>query len=138
MPLVMQHATAVQLGHLETLANRMLDKARNGETFEDEDREFHLTLYGPLKNTFLTRLVELFWEVFHRLNGSAGLPHWSMEQTALDHLKILEAMRSGQPQQAQEALRAHFGQINERLSEPSEPPVSVADIETTEPADTPY
>ncbi|GAA5502924.1 HTH-type transcriptional regulator LutR [Deinococcus xinjiangensis] len=113
--MVASKATPDQLGRLEELAQNMMTKAKAGEPFEEEDREFHLTLYGPLENPFVNRLVELFWEVFHRLHGTAGVTHWNIEQTAQDHLNIITALRTGQPAQAANAMQTHFQQIRERL-----------------------
>lgn len=129
-------ATPAQLEHLEHLAGQMLTKARAGKTFEDEDRQFHLTLYGPLENPFLNRLVELFWEVFRRLHGSAGVSHWNLEQTAQDHQDIIAALRAGDTQRTTEAMRSHFRQINERLNNDAD--ALVTDIESREPQATPY
>jgi len=125
--MVADHATPEQLDHLERLARHMLTKARAGETFEDEDREFHLVLYQPLGNPFLNRLVELFWEVFRRLHGSANVTHWNLEQTAHDHLSILNALRAKDRQRITEAMHAHFQQIHERLG-PDSTSTPVTDI----------
>lgn len=112
---VADRASPEQIAELEELARRMVDKARTGQTFEDEDRAFHLTLYRPLNNPFLNRLVELFWEVFRRLHGSVGVTHWNLEQTAQDHVAIVEALRAGAAGQLTQAMHGHFRQIKERL-----------------------
>lgn len=135
--MVAAQATPVQLEHLETLAQQMLSKARAGQTFEEEDREFHLTLYGPLENPFLNRLVELFWEVFRRLHGSAGVTLWNLEQTAQDHLNIIAALRTGKATKASAAMHIHFQQIKKRLDRPAASPV-ITDISSTPPQTTPY
>ena len=127
--MVVTHTTPAQIEHLHRLAQQMIDKARAGETFEDEDREFHLELYRPLNNLFLNRLVELFWEVFRRLHGSAGVTHWNLDQTAQDHMAIVEALRLKKPARVTQAMRTHFQQINERLATPSTP--LVTDVQPT-------
>lgn len=120
--------TPEQLDRLEQLASTMVQKAKAGETFEDEDRAFHMTLYGPLENPFLNRLVELFWEVFRRMHGGADVTHWNLEQTAVDHLAILNALRAGKPEETVAAMRTHFRQINARLSAPGGVQPTVADV----------
>lgn len=118
--MVAAKTTPVQLECLDSLAQRMLAKAKAGETFEEEDREFHLALYRALENPFLNRLVELFWEVFRRLHGSAGITLWNLEQTAQEHLNIIAALKTGQATQAAKAMHLHFQQIHERLEQPAD------------------
>ncbi|GMA15144.1 FadR family transcriptional regulator (plasmid) [Deinococcus metallilatus] len=132
--MVAGRATPEQLDHLERLARQMLQKAQAGETFEDEDREFHLALYEPLQNLFLNRLVELFWEVFRRLHGSANVTAWHLEQTAHDHLAILNALRARDHQRITEAMHAHFQQIHARLGPQPGTPPPVTDILPPPPA----
>ena len=120
--------TPSQLQELERLTDSMFSKARTLQTFEDEDREFHRVLYSPLDNPFLNRLVDLFWEVFHRLGGSADITLWHLEQTATDHQAIVEALKRGQPAQITAAMHAHFQQIRERLGVPDAAQPVVADL----------
>lgn len=121
--------TPEQLQELEHLSESMLSKAQANQNFENEDREFHRVLYAPLHNPFLDRLVDLFWEVFHRLNGSADVTFWNLEQTANDHRVIVQALRRGEPESITAAMRAHFQQIRTRLGEGGVPsPVVVADL----------
>lgn len=109
--------TPEQIQELQRLTDQMLLKAQRGETFDDEDREFHRVLYIPLQNQFLDRLVGLFWEVFRRLNGNADITLWNLEQTAHDHQAIVNALRGNDPRDITAAMRAHFQQINRRLGE---------------------
>jgi DNA-binding FadR family transcriptional regulator len=118
--MVVRHSSPEQIAELEQLAQQMFQKAQSGQTFEDEDREFHLTLYRPLNNPFLNRLVELFWEVFRRLHGTVGVTHWNLEQTAQDHMAIVEALRARESRQLTQAMHSHFRQIKERLA-PQDP-----------------
>ncbi|CAM3710429.1 Transcriptional regulator, GntR family [Deinococcus saxicola] len=113
--MVVSQSSPEQIAELDGLAQQMVTKAQNGQTFEDEDREFHLTLYRPLNNPFLNRLVQLFWEVFRRLHGNAGVTHWNLEQTAQDHVAIVEAIRVGEGEQLTRAMHTHFRQIKERI-----------------------
>lgn len=113
--MVVGRTTPAQLDQLEQLVRRMFEKSAAGQTFEAEDREFHRVLYAPLENPFLDQLVELFWEVFHRLNGGADVSLWHLEQTARDHQALLEALRDGKARAVTRAMHAHFQQIRDRL-----------------------
>lgn len=126
--IVVTRTTPTQLSQLEELVGRMLIKSAAGEPFESEDREFHRVLYAPLENLFLDRLVELFWEVFHRLNGNADVSLWDLEQTARDHQAILDALRAGKAKQVTAAMHAHFQQIHARLNLEPLPTSLVSDL----------
>ena len=64
IPKIVQIVPAQDLIKLRQLASRMHELALRDISFEDEDREFHATLFWCLNNPFLNRLVDLFWQVF--------------------------------------------------------------------------
>lgn len=108
--------------HLRQLAERMVVAAREGRDFGQEDGEFHATMYRCLDNAFLSRLIDLFWRVFHRLNQSDATPdHWAMESTAKDHLHIVEMIERGDKAALLEAHQKHFHAIFGRLQKVSAP-----------------
>ena len=55
------------LDALETLVEEMADFARRGQPIVEPDRAFHLALFRPLDNALVLRLIELFWDAYHRL-----------------------------------------------------------------------
>jgi len=116
---VVDKISAEDKQRLRELASRMLDAARRNETFELEDGEFHATLYRCLNNTFLSRLVDLFWQVFRRLNQSSNFDteQWSLESTAKDHMRIVEMIERGDKAGLIEAHQKHFHGIFTRLNE---------------------
>ncbi len=107
---------------LRALANSMLDAARRNETFEKEDGEFHATLYRCLNNPFLSRLVDLFWQVFRRLNQASNfdVEQWSPEGTAKDHMRIVEMIESNDKAGLIDAQQKHFQGIFTRLQQSME------------------
>lgn len=102
---------------LRQLAARMHALALEGKSFADEDRDFHATLFACLKNPFLNRLVDLFWQVFHRMadtlpkaDASSGL------QTAKEHMAIVKKLESGDAAALQQAHERHFEEIHKRMT----------------------
>lgn len=102
---------------LRELAHAMLDAARQNRTFEREDGEFHATLYRCLNNAFLSRLVDLFWQVFRRMNQASTIDtaQWSLESTAQDHLRIVEMIERGDTVGLVAAHQKHFNDVLARL-----------------------
>lgn len=127
---------------LRALANLMLEAARRNEPFDKEDGEFHATLYRCLNNPFLSRLVDLFWQVFRRLNQASNFDaeQWSPESTANDHMRIVEMIERSDKAGLIAAHQKHFHGIFTRLkasmeanapeSRPAERDVQIAPIST--------
>ena len=115
--MVVSKADKDYLDGLRRLTDRMQIRADEGQAFEEEDRQFHAELYRPLGNLFVLRLVELFWEVFNRLNKAspATIERTDLLRSAQEHQAILVALEQGDPQRASEAMRAHFADIRRRV-----------------------
>lgn len=97
---------------LRSLASRMHELALEDRSFEEEDRAFHATLFACLNNPFLNRLVDLFWQVFHRMSES--LPNTARLQTALEHMAIVENLENKDALALQQAHARHFEAIHKR------------------------
>jgi DNA-binding FadR family transcriptional regulator len=103
---------------LRELAERMVTAAKQDRAFEQEDGEFHATMYRCLDNSFLSRLIDLFWEVFRRLNSADKKPdHWALQSTAKDHLRIVEMIEHGDKAGLLDAHKQHFKAIFARLEQ---------------------
>jgi DNA-binding FadR family transcriptional regulator len=61
------------LADLDAILRQMSVRAEHGETFAEEDREFHEVLYRSLDNALVTQLLRAFWNVFHRVNDFRNL-----------------------------------------------------------------
>jgi DNA-binding FadR family transcriptional regulator len=73
--LIRRVATSIpdeDLAALGDVVKAMTAKARAGETFPDEDREFHDILYRSLDNQFIGQLLRAFWTVFNRVRMPAA------------------------------------------------------------------
>nr|WP_295085868.1 FadR/GntR family transcriptional regulator [uncultured Roseateles sp.] len=104
---------------LRDIATRMLEAAQRNEQFDQEDGEFHSTLFRCLNNAFLSRLVDLFWQVFRRMNKASDFDseQWSLESTAKDHLHIVEMIERGDKAGLIKAHQKHFHGIFTRMKQ---------------------
>lgn len=97
----------------ENLAT-MRELAERGEGFPEQDRQFHQLLFRDLDNTMLLRLFDLFWLAFH-----AAVPP-TRGRTPMDayrgHAAILDAILTGDPDQAREAVQDHYIGIESKLT----------------------
>lgn len=101
---------------LRQLAEQMIEKARQKVMFAEEDGQFHALLFRCLENDFLSRLLDLFWQVFRRLHeANYDSNVWPMEDSAREHLKIVERLEAKDRAGLMEMHRRHFYTVFDRL-----------------------
>lgn len=113
---IAQRVGPADVAALRQLAQRMLERSERGESFAQEDRAFHAALFQCLGNPFLLSLVDLFWQVFTRLADRLPAPDQAAQRaTALDHLRVVDMLASGDVVALEQAHRLHFDEISRRL-----------------------
>lgn len=104
--------TESELTELDDLVNQMQQAHDRGESFAEIDRKFHVRLFAPLDNGLVTGLLELFWDLFHKLESE--LPAGDQHSVEV-HRDILAALRSGAAEQLRSSVVDHFAGIRESL-----------------------
>ena len=105
------------LAALDEVTRRMAERAKSGETFADEDREFHEVLYRSLNNALVTQLLRAFWDVFHRVNHLLGVTDPNPMQTVRRHRAIVTALRKRDVTRAEIAMAEHFRNLDVRVEQ---------------------
>ena len=103
-----------EIEELENILFLMGQKAKQGRLFDDEDAQFHHKLFSPAGNFLLLKLLDVFWEVLHKLRDPIEIerdPIGSYER----HRKVLEAVKSGDLEQSRACLSNHFVSIITRV-----------------------
>ena len=100
----------------ETLAS-MRALAEQDKSFPEQDRQFHRLLFTDLGNEMLLSLFDLFWLAFH--HALPRLPGRTPMEVYQAHARILDAILTGDPEQARAAVHEHYVGIESRLSEDS-------------------
>ena len=108
---------AEDLTALDEVTRRMTARAKEGNTFADEDREFHEILYRSLDNALVTQLLRAFWDVFHRVNHRLGVTDPDPMQTVRKHQAIVTALRKGDVPRAEKAMAEHFRNLDARVAQ---------------------
>lgn len=113
---LMKRISEAEVAMLRSLAETMMVRAQAQESFAEEDRQFHATMFACMHNPFLDRLVDLFWNVFQKMahtlpksSPSSGL------QTAKDHLEIVERIEQKNRAALTAAHVRHFSGIHHKL-----------------------
>lgn len=102
---------------LDEVTKKMSERAKAGETFADEDREFHEVLYRSLNNALVTQLLRAFWDVFHRVNHRLGVTDPNPLQTVRRHRAIVTALRKHDVARAEQAMVEHFRNLDARVAQ---------------------
>jgi DNA-binding FadR family transcriptional regulator len=102
---------------LDEVTKRMAERARSGDTFAEEDREFHEVLYRSLNNALVTQLLRAFWDVFHRVNHRLGVTDPDPAQTVRRHRAIVTAVRKRDVTRAERAMVEHFRNLDARIEQ---------------------
>lgn len=109
----MRALTPARVEALQAVLAQARERAEHGESFAEQDREFHRLLFADLGNSMLLRLFDLFWVAFNRAAPpSAGKT--PMEQYR-PHAEIIEAVLSGDPDRCRDAIRDHYLGIEDRV-----------------------
>ena len=90
LPKIIERANLDLLHELRALANKMVEKAEKGFSFDQEDRAFHLMLYSATGNTVLEQLLSAFWDMFE--NEKFDTRHENLFEVAYQHIELLDAL----------------------------------------------
>lgn len=115
--------------HLRELVDRMRLRSEAGETFVEEDGEFHRELLSQVDNTIVRQLVGAFWEVHTSVVPMLGIPTSADIATTVEaHGEMLDALEAGDVTAYQEAVLNHYRPlqhaIEQSLTEPGRRPVA--------------
>lgn len=99
-----------RLAALEALAARMGDDP-------EADRAFHALLYESCGNELVLQLIQVFWDVYHRVENTLEPPVHQAARTIANHLAIVDALRTGDAEAAREAMRRHFDDVRARVAD---------------------
>ncbi len=118
--LAAQYRTDQHCELMEKAIEMMVNENQAGFESEDGDMEFHLLIAKASRNSLLTSHIESLWEMRH--HGKL----WPQLQRSVDistmrtravfqHMRILEAIKSHNPEAAKRTMTAHLVSVQEEL-----------------------
>ncbi len=87
----------------------------DGEDAANADREFHEHICNAAGVPLARELVGLFWDVYRAVETDVGTRIASTAETAARHQRVVDAIGSGDAEQAEQAVHAHFSEVRDRL-----------------------
>jgi len=113
LPAVASRIAASELTELRALGDRMVELARAGRPFSDLDAQYHRRLFASLENSVLDGILRAFWVQF----DSARPDEASIDpEVAHMHVRIVDALESGDQRLAVHILDAHFYGVRRSLT----------------------
>lgn len=105
------------LNQMRVLVDQMYQKAAAGEEFLEEDMAFHRAIYLVIGNRLLTKLLDIFRDVYENLRerSLSGPTGRDLNPLARDHAEILQAIEARDVELARQRLMDHFDGIKRRL-----------------------
>lgn len=99
------------VAELRRLTERMRQRAERGESFAEEDQQFHQLLFRCQNNKMLSVLIDIFWSAFYKASGFANLANPTPLATWRDHHEIAEAVAARDVAAARRRLSDHYSGI---------------------------
>jgi DNA-binding FadR family transcriptional regulator len=115
MPKVRRAVRPSDLRELDALADSM-QAAEDEPVAAELDRQFHRRLFEPLDNRLVLQMIDLFWEVFHRMRHGLDKTPPAADARAARHQAIVDALRTGDDAGAVAAMSDHFADIRDWLA----------------------
>lgn len=111
LPMVIPRLTPGDLTHLRALSGEMVERALRGESFAEQDQQFHRGLLAPMGNGFVDQFLHSFWVIF-----AASESDKVEEDPAIAamHGRIIDAIEAGDTRRAVHELDAHFYGVRNR------------------------
>jgi DNA-binding FadR family transcriptional regulator len=104
------------LEELRALVFEMRQRALAGEYFLDKDLEFHATIYRPVNNHVLSKLLDVFHAIYRNLRDRSLLVTRDPLVEVENHESILGAIEARNVDQARQLMEHHFMGIKQRIS----------------------
>ncbi|MGW6279599.1 FadR/GntR family transcriptional regulator [Kribbella sp. NPDC055071] len=79
------------------------------------DREFHEHICDAAGVPLARELVGLFWDVYRTVETDLETLTTSPDEIAARHQRVIDAIGSGDADQAEQSVHAHFGEVRSRL-----------------------
>ena len=108
-----RNATPEEIGHLEDILRRQQAKVRRGEPGIEEDSEFHYAIAVAARNTVVLRVLDVLMDLLRESRTRSLQSPGRLERSFAGHLRVLRAIKRGDPAGAERAVRQHLTEIEE-------------------------
>ena len=105
------HASREHLAKLEAILRRQEEKVSQGELTTEEDSSFHYTIAVAADNTVMLKLVHVLMDLLHETRARSLQVGGRRQKSLAGHRRILAALKDGDGDAAEGAMRRHLSEI---------------------------
>jgi DNA-binding FadR family transcriptional regulator len=116
-PRVIQAATPTQIERLRAVLSQMREVAETGVYVASHDQAFHHMLYETVDNSVLTKILDVFWDIYRDAQRRVSMPEPADPMhTYQRHVEILAALEARDVAALQAAITRHWAGIQSRIA----------------------
>ncbi len=118
LPQAMEALTAEDKETLQELIQSAWEKLKGRPTRipHEEHRKFHLTIFGRLKNVFVTGLLEAYWDAYEAVGLDVYADMEYLEKVWQYHERLVESIIADELDEGLQLLKDHFDLLIDRLA----------------------
>jgi GntR family transcriptional regulator, transcriptional repressor for pyruvate dehydrogenase complex len=105
------NATDEDVEEMEDILRRQREKAVKGETWTDEDSEFHDAVARAAHNTVVLKVLDVLMDLLRETRARALQVEGRAQRSLAGHRRVLDAIRRRDPEAAERAVKQHIQEI---------------------------
>jgi GntR family transcriptional regulator, transcriptional repressor for pyruvate dehydrogenase complex len=106
-----EHATRDDVAKMEEILDRQERKIRSGGLAIEEDSEFHYRIATAARNSVVLKVVDVVMDLLRETRSRSLQSEGRPQKSMAGHRRILNAIRRGDPEAAEAAMRQHIRDI---------------------------
>jgi GntR family transcriptional regulator, transcriptional repressor for pyruvate dehydrogenase complex len=106
-----EHRTAEDLAKMEEILDRQERKVRGGGLAIEEDSEFHYRIATAARNSVVLKVVDVVMDLLRETRSRSLQSEGRPQRSMAGHRRILSAIRRGDPEAAEAAMRQHIRDV---------------------------
>ncbi|HEY6272216.1 MAG TPA: FadR/GntR family transcriptional regulator [Terriglobales bacterium] len=106
-----EHRTAEDIAKMEEILDRQERKVRGGGLAIEEDSEFHYRIATAARNSVVLKVVDVVMDLLRETRSRSLQSEGRPQRSMAGHRRILSAIRRGDPEAAEAAMRQHIRDV---------------------------
>lgn len=110
-----EHASEEDVARMEEILDRQERKVRGGGLAIEEDTEFHYCIATAARNSVVLKVVDVVMDLLRETRSRSLQSEGRPQKSMAGHRRILNAIRRGDPEAAENAMRLHIREVEKMV-----------------------
>jgi GntR family transcriptional repressor for pyruvate dehydrogenase complex len=106
-----ENATPEDVERLEQILKRQREKALRGESWVEEDSEFHDVIARAARNSVVLKVLDVLMDLLRETRARTLQVDGRLQRSLAGHRRVLEAIKRRDPAAAERAVKQHIEEI---------------------------